>query len=88
MFNLTNKLQTIAPIWKLGEFYYKIMMFLSACPAGHFGQNCSVPCLDGKYGQQCKLTCNCTRDLCDSKTGCKCKAGYTGALCDKGKTGF
>ncbi|XP_063448972.1 multiple epidermal growth factor-like domains protein 10 isoform X2 [Mytilus trossulus] len=54
-----------------------------ACPAGHFGQNCSVPCLDGKYGQQCKLTCNCTRDLCDPKIGCKCKAGFTGVHCHK-----
>ncbi|CAG2224434.1 unnamed protein product [Mytilus edulis] len=46
-------------------------------------------------GQQCKLTCNCTRDLCDSKTGCKnvkqviqehfrdkeCPDGYYGMDC-------
>lgn len=59
----------------------------SACPAGYFGQNCSVPCLPDTYGQQCKLECKCTGGkLCDPKAGCKCKAGYSGEKCDKGKT--
>lgn len=37
---------------------------------GYNGENCSLTCPYPYYGVDCQRTCNCSRDLCDSSTGC------------------
>ncbi|XP_052690973.1 LOW QUALITY PROTEIN: uncharacterized protein LOC128168852 [Crassostrea angulata] len=45
--------------------------------------NCTK-CPEGYYGENCQEECSCGQgsDRCDHITGCYCKPGWTGALCE------
>ncbi|KAK6971063.1 mucin-like protein [Biomphalaria glabrata] len=61
--------------------------FVCTCEVGfkldNDNRSC-VACNVGTWGQQCVNSCACGlgADHCDSKTGCVCKAGYTGSHCE------
>uniref|UniRef100_A0A2C9KBW4 Cubilin n=1 Tax=Biomphalaria glabrata TaxID=6526 RepID=A0A2C9KBW4_BIOGL len=61
--------------------------FVCSCEVGfkldNDNRSC-VACNKGTWGLQCANSCACglEADYCDSKTGCVCKAGYTGKHCE------
>ena len=58
-FNLTNH----AVVW---DFFY-----VSACPNGTYGSNCSEKCPQNYYGELCGHKCSCTEDqYCNPVNGC------------------
>ncbi|KAK6971066.1 latent-transforming growth factor beta-binding protein 4, partial [Biomphalaria glabrata] len=62
--------------------------FLCTCEVGfkldNDNRSC-IACNSGTWGLQCANSCACGlgADHCDSRTGCVCKAGYTGSYCDQ-----
>ena len=46
-------------------------MFTVECKPGYAGPNCSFNCPHPLYGDGCQGTCECSKDECDSVTGCK-----------------
>lgn len=40
------------------------------CEVGYYGYNCTDPGRYPSFGSRCQNVCNCTRDMCDHKTGC------------------
>ncbi|VDI73639.1 Hypothetical predicted protein, partial [Mytilus galloprovincialis] len=61
--------------------------FKCSCPIGQFLENdqrtCSN-CDQFHWGDNCNTTCNCGAgaERCDRITGCMCKSGWQGTLCD------
>ncbi|XP_071153468.1 uncharacterized protein [Mytilus edulis] len=61
--------------------------FKCSCPIGQFLENdqrtCSN-CDQFHWGDNCNNTCNCGAgaERCDRITGCMCKSGWQGTLCD------
>ncbi|XP_059152070.1 uncharacterized protein LOC131938174 [Physella acuta] len=61
--------------------------YTCSCSAGTMldndGRTC-IACSGGTWGFNCNQTCSCSSgsDHCDAATGCVCKSGYTGALCN------
>ncbi|KAH9488407.1 hypothetical protein Btru_062841 [Bulinus truncatus] len=59
-----------------------------SCLAGQMldndGRSC-ITCGSGKWGLNCANDCSCGigATSCDPKTGCVCKAGFQGTLCDQ-----
>ncbi|XP_062581583.1 uncharacterized protein LOC134243336 [Saccostrea cucullata] len=52
--------------------YYVVNGNCVPCPVGLFGPNCSHICPYPSYGHRClEGICQCPRELCDSKTGCR-----------------
>uniref|UniRef100_A0A8W8K6K1 Uncharacterized protein n=1 Tax=Magallana gigas TaxID=29159 RepID=A0A8W8K6K1_MAGGI len=47
---------------------------------GSFGFNCSVPCPQDYFGPSCASACQCGKDECDAKIGCR--KGTVGLLID------
>lgn len=46
------------------------IMFTVECKPGYAGPNCSFNCPHPTYGDGCQGTCECSKDECDSVTGC------------------
>ncbi|XP_061182283.1 mucin-like protein [Saccostrea echinata] len=61
--------------------------FECGCSTGYVlqndGRSCKV-CVEGRYGEDCLKDCKCGigSDGCDHVTGCVCKQGWEGVLCD------
>ncbi|XP_059160605.1 uncharacterized protein LOC131944081 [Physella acuta] len=61
--------------------------YTCSCEAGtkldNDGRSC-IGCSGETWGIQCNKSCSCGSgaDYCDLKTGCVCKSGYTGKLCN------
>jgi hypothetical protein len=52
----------------------KIVLYIAACQAGTYGQNCALSC----------SVCNSTGTArCDHVAGCVCNAGYEGGSCGR-----
>ena len=47
------------------------MAFLSECPPGYRGTNCTFMCYPPYYGAGCRQLCQCRIDMCDVVSGCK-----------------
>lgn len=59
------------------EFYLNIYIQSSVC--------CGfIECPEGYYGENCQEQCSCGQgsERCDHITGCYCKPGWTGTLCE------
>ncbi|XP_065942276.1 uncharacterized protein [Magallana gigas] len=62
--------------------------FRCSCFTGYVLNNNTISnctkCPEGYYGENCQEQCSCGRDFerCDHITGCYCKPGWTGALCE------
>ena len=50
---------------------FHFLMFTVECKPGYAGPNCSFNCPHPTYGDGCQGTCECSKDECDSVTGCK-----------------
>ena len=51
-------------------YMFNYLIFLSACPEGYFGSNCSVICPYPYYGKLCASMCQCKKSLCHYVNGC------------------
>ena len=50
---------------------FNYIMFTVECKPGYAGPNCSFNCPHPTYGDGCQGICECSKDECDSVTGCK-----------------
>lgn len=53
----------------------KIQLYMSACPHGYFGINCTTKCLLPYYGLKCKSKCRCYHGDCHHIDGCNQNPG-------------
>ncbi|XP_052691021.1 uncharacterized protein LOC128168863 isoform X6 [Crassostrea angulata] len=61
--------------------------FECACATGYTLENDGISCKEcpeGYYGENCQEQCSCGQgsERCDHITGCYCKSGWTGTLCE------
>lgn len=59
----------------LQTFYLNVSNFFSACFEEYFGIECVAKCAYPHYGPLCTPICNCTREDCHHKSGCKSLLG-------------
>lgn len=48
-----------------------IFPFIVECDLGFYGNDCKKPCDYPLYGANCVLTCNCSKEECHFKNGCR-----------------
>lgn len=52
-----------------------VWLYMSACPLGYFGMNCSSKCVHPYYGLKCKSKCSCYNGDCHHIHGCNPNPG-------------
>ena len=50
-------------------------MYFIACPAGYYGDNCSLPCPPRTYEGNCAEQCSCSSTSCHHVYGCNVTEG-------------
>lgn len=61
-------------IVKINAFCF-VWLYMSACPLGYFGMNCSSKCVHPYYGLKCKSKCSCYHGDCHHIHGCNPNPG-------------